>query len=158
MTARPPLLLACPLSHCQPVLHWLKLILMSGTAPLARPILIRVISKQLIKMQTRDTGLEFERVTGFRWRSDKNPSGVAPQTHHQQFDSVYATHPVTFYRGTVPGCRKSATPRQNTSSSAPFKAWEEQGVHPDFLPVSSLLLAVVTLETAVSRYLHLACI
>ena len=50
----------------------------------------------------------------------KTPSVVAPQTPHQQFNSAYTTHPVTFDGGAVPGCRKSATRRQNTSSSAPF--------------------------------------
>lgn len=55
-------LLACPLSHCQPVLNCLELILISSTGAVARPLLICVYmsegtrSKQLIKMQTRDTG------------------------------------------------------------------------------------------------------
>lgn len=84
---------------------------------------------------------------------------VTPRQHKLTFsNSVYATHPLTSDSGTVPGCQKSATPRQNASSSACFGALEKQGVHLNFLPVSSLLLVAMTLEAGVSRCFHLACI
>lgn len=74
---------------------------------------------------------ELERVTGFRWHGDNNPFGAEPKAHYQQFDSVYATQPLTFSCSSVPGCQKSAA-----------RAWKE---HLDFLPVSSLVWAAVTL-------------
>lgn len=73
----------------------------------------------------------------------KIPTGTEPQSHHQQFRSV---HGVTFNSISVPGWRKSAASTRKTS--APFKAWEEQGVHLNFLLVSGLIWIAVTLESA----------
>lgn len=84
---------------------------------------------------------QLQRVTGLRWHSDNNPFGAIPKTHPQQFDSVYATEPMTFSGSLVPGCQKSAA-----------RAWKE---HLDFLPVSSLVWTAVTLVAGVSRGLSL---
>lgn len=115
---------------------------------MARPILIGVNVES--KQPTKQTEAE---------RSQKSDWAQVGLHHKLTFsNSVCATHPVTFNSGTVPGCQKSATPRQNTSSSARFDAWEKQAVHLNFLPVSSLLLDAMTLETGVSRCFHPACI
>lgn len=106
----------------------------------------------------RGTASKFESVTRHSDQRKKkhNLSGVALQPHLEQFDPVCTTHPVTFDNGTVPRLPKVSNFLQNSSSSAPFESWEEQAVHLDFLPVSSLLLVAVTLETAVGSCFHLA--
>lgn len=109
----------------------------------------------------RGSASKFESVTRHsdkKTKQNNNLSAVALQPHLQQFDPVCTTHPVTFNNGTVLRLPKVSNFLQNTSSSAPFEAWEEQGVHLDFLPVSSLLLVAVTLETAVGSCFHLAAI